>query len=461
MLHLPLSPGLRPLLFSLLAFASVASLRSQSTDGSTLQEKPGLALIKPQPWSKEGEATVYEFQGFFDRSTSGAGYYEFHKGADKRQIPTSRIVKVVIYPDPSLIKDIVNPEDRQKIFTEIENLKTIRTRFPATSTYLDPSLKKMADELALYDSGKVKKDGVWISKTSYDADQATNLINLLKTDVVNADPPSSFDFTNDPKVDALKTLGKTNPSIQKSLDDITITYSKALRKEKRTKILARLAEPSMPLPEAQTAVKQLKDLQPEEDSKSSIFIKSWDSASATEAAASAQAATLAPLIEKELVGVQVTDTPPVLSPDLAKQVAALSETLKQFLATRPSPQLIAASGRAIAVSSIGLGFDKLKVLFANKQFLDAREITDDLARQCRQVGPETTRVVASLQSYASGKIKEFTGLREEAKLLADANKPADALVKYQAAYDVIPDNSVSDSINQLKLALPSPSPAKK
>lgn len=420
-----------------------------------------MALIKPQPWSKENEATVYEFQAFFDRSTTGAGYYEFHKGADKRQIPTGRIVKVIIYPDPSLIKDILTPADRQKLFAEQEELKAIRARFPATSTYLDPSMKKMADEIALYDSGKVKKDGAWISKTSYDADQATNLINLLRTDVVNADPPSSFDFTNDPKVDALKNLGKTNPSIQKSLDDITTTYNKALRKEKRAKLLARLADPSLTLAEAQAAIKQLKDLKPEEDPQCAAFITKWEAATATMASCTAQAATLAPLVEQELKGVQITDAPPVLSPDLIKQISALDDTLRRFLNTRPSPQLVAASGPAKAVTSTGLGFDKLKVLFTNKQFLDARGIIDDLAPQSRQVGPETTRVVASLQSYIAGQVKEFTGLREEAKLLADANKPVEALAKYEAAYLVIPDNTVGDTINQLKQALPSPSPKKK
>ncbi|CAN5549965.1 hypothetical protein BH09VER1_BH09VER1_25010 [soil metagenome] len=462
MLHLPLFPGLRPVLFSLLVFASATGLRSQSTDGSTLQEKPGLALIKPQPWSKPEEATVYEFQAFYDRSTTGAGYYEFHKDTLKRQVATGRLVKVVLYPDPSQTKDVVGPADRQKIFDTIEELKGVKANFPATSTYLDPSIKKMSEELALYDAGKVKKDGTWISKTTYDADQATNLINLLKTDVVNADPPSTFDFNGDPKVDALKKLAATNPSIKKSLDDITTTYNKALRKEKRNKLLARLADPALPLSEAKTAVAQLKALQPDEDpAKSAIFIKSWDTAFATMTAAMAQASTLAPLIEKELSGVQIKDAPPVLSPDLAKQIAALNETLKQFIAARPAPQLIAASGRGLAVGSIGLGFDKLKGDFADRQFFDAREIIDDLARQSRQVGPETTRVVVSLQGYIAGKIKEFTDLREEAKLLAESGKPAEALVKYQAAYDLIPDSGVSDSINQLKLALPSPSPAKK
>jgi len=118
MLHLPLTPGFRPLLLALLVLASTGRLLSQAAvDGSTIHEKSGIALIKPQAWSKEGEATVFEFQGYIDRASGGAGYYEFRTKLDKRQVPVSRIVKIIIYPDPAQFTEVITQADRQKLVT--------------------------------------------------------------------------------------------------------------------------------------------------------------------------------------------------------------------------------------------------------------------------------------------------------------------------------------------------------
>lgn len=456
MLHNPLFTGLRSFLSVLLILGSGGELRSQTPDGSVLQEKAGVALVKPQPWSKENEATVYEFQGFFDRSSGGAGYYEFHKGADKRQVPISRIVKIVIYPDSAKIKDVLTPADRLKIETGINDLKSLRAKFPATSTYIDPFIQKLNDELVQYDSGKVKINGAWISKQSYDTEKAANLITLLKADVAHADPPSSFEFATDPKVVALKEVATRNPQIKQSFDEVSANYFSLLRKEKRAKILVRLAEPTMPMAEAQTAIGQLKALEPAEDAKSVAFLKAWESGQAIVTTANAQATTLGPLLEKELSDAPITDAPPQLSDDLTKKIIALNDTMRQFVASRPPPQLIAAANPALAIGAIGVGLPKLQALFTAKQFLDAKEVADDLARQAHQVGPATVRIVAGLQSYTAKKTKEYNSLREEAKLLSDAKKPADALLKYQAAYEIIPDSGLNDIINHLKQTPPPP-----
>ena len=85
----------------LLCFTAV-TLRSQPGDGFNVQERAGVVLVKPQPWSKNAEATVLEFQSFINRTadgTSGAGYYEFRtKNADRRQVQVGRIVKLCCLP---------------------------------------------------------------------------------------------------------------------------------------------------------------------------------------------------------------------------------------------------------------------------------------------------------------------------------------------------------------------------
>ena len=88
---------------AILLCLTASTFQGQSGDGFSVQQRPGLALIKPQPWSKDSEAAVLEFQAFINRTadgTPGAGYYEFRtKQAGRRQVPVGRIVKLVVYPD--------------------------------------------------------------------------------------------------------------------------------------------------------------------------------------------------------------------------------------------------------------------------------------------------------------------------------------------------------------------------
>ena len=78
-----------------------------------------------------------EFEAFINRTadgTSGAGYYEFRtKKANRRQVPTARIVKLVVYPSIEEIKEIVTPDDRRTVIAKIEELQ-------ATAKHLPPKL---------------------------------------------------------------------------------------------------------------------------------------------------------------------------------------------------------------------------------------------------------------------------------------------------------------------------------
>ncbi len=106
-----LRPGLPlPVVLVTLSFGNLHSQTAQSVGGS-VQEKAGIALVKPQPWAKDSEATVVEFQSYINRT----GYYEFaSKSGTKRQVPASKVVKVVEYSVPEQIQEMVTAEERQK-----------------------------------------------------------------------------------------------------------------------------------------------------------------------------------------------------------------------------------------------------------------------------------------------------------------------------------------------------------
>lgn len=460
MLHRP--PPFRLLAITCLLLGGSIGKSLAQADGFTLQERPGIALVKPQPWSKDADATVAEFEAFIDRTASGggaAGYYEFHsKAGTKKQVPSSRVVKMVVYPDPQLIPEIVNTSERAKLQSTIDEIKSVVAKFPATKAYLDPSLKKLGAELAQFDSGKVKTNNIWIPKAAYMKEQANKLLGLIKGDISRANPPGSFDLENDPRYVALKEYSASDPTIKASTTELADSYARVVRAEKRKALLARLANPTLVMPEAQVAVAQLKSLKPEEDARSAAFVKAWDSGAATVKDISADGAKLATALEDEMKPVTTEDAAPQFSPGLDKEISALNDKMTIFVASKPPQQFLTESKQALAVCATGIDFKKLATLFQEKQFLMAKDLLDNLSRQSANIGPETSRVIGGLQRFTATKIDEFTRLREEAKLLAGSGKQAEALVKYEDAFTVIPDPGVGDEIAKLKPADPAATP---
>ncbi|MFZ4683962.1 MAG: hypothetical protein ACOYMS_15760, partial [Terrimicrobiaceae bacterium] len=309
---------------------------------------------------------------------------------------------------------------------------------------------------AMYDAGKVKFDGAWISRSDFVKTQAANLVELLKADIIRASPPSSLDLANDPKYLALVEFSASNPGIKALTAELAASHGKLVRAEKRKTLLQRLTDASMTLPAATEAVNQLKALQPAEDPQSAAFVKLWDAGSATVKGTTEEASTLAKSLETELAANKVEDAAPKLSPELDASISALNDKMTLLVASKPPPQLITGSRQALAVCAVGTGVKKLQVIFTEKRYLEAKDLLDNLSRQTPFVGPESTRVVTGLQQFTATKIDEFTRLREEAKLLADSGKKTEALVKYEDAFSVIPDNSVGDEIAKLKPAAPVP-----
>ena len=438
---------LLPLNFSLLA---------QNEGGFTVQEKPGIALVKPQAWSKNDQATVMEFEAFTDRTvkgTPGAGYYEFKtKGADKRQIPAAKVVKLLVYPDPQNFPNVISKPERDAIATLIKEMKDAVVQFPAAQTYINPPLKKLDAELVQYDSGKVKVDGVWQAREAYLSGQITTLNGQLRADLVRAKPSSSFELDADPRFLALQELAGSSPSANTIVKELTALRDKLVREESRNDLLARLSDTSISLAEAQGAVARLKSLQPEEDPKSVAFLKKWETGEASIKSMKETAAPLSQALEVELTAIQSNDTPPHLTSELAVKIAPLRDQVRLFSSSNPPPVLVMENKAPLALAQVTEGFIKLEPLFQEKRFLDARDILDGLIGKAEIVGPQTLRVVVGLQAFAGGKIEQFTRQREEAKLLLDSGKKDEALAKFEEAFATIPDNGVAEQIAQLKPA---------
>lgn len=447
-------PRITHLCPALLLCLAAASLCAQSGDGFVVRERAGLVFVKPQPWSKDNEATMFEFQAFINRTAdggSGAGYYEFRtKSTDRRQVPTARIVKLVIYPDVRQFRDIVGPEDRRVLVSAIEELKSVSAQYPSSRTHLEPFIGQLSDEVARYDSGEVKSEGVWIPRETYVKRLAIKLAGLLKADIARARPPSSLSLEDDPKFTGLKELAETNSDAKRLATEISAHFAELVRAEKRGDLLVKLNRPGTSLAEAQTTVEQLKALRPGEDAKAAALVKAWESGVAFVETTSSESNRISSQLERELGGFRASGGLPDISPGLENQISALNGRITRFLATKPPSQLSGAVEKASAVCRAETAFTKLKTILAEKQYIEAKDALDDLAPWAILIGPQTARVVSALQRQAVEKIEQFTRLRAEGKLLAESGKKREALEKFEAAFAVIPDPEIGQQVSQLK-----------
>ncbi len=447
-------PRLASFCSALLLCATAPSPAAQSGSGFVVQKRAGVVFVKPQPWSRDSEATVLEFQAFINRTADGgfgAGYYEFQtKNADRRQIPTARIVKLVIYPDVQEFGDIIGLPDRRVLVSAIEDLERVTAKYPSSRPYLEPSIGKLNEEIAQFDSGNVKSQGVWVSRQTYAKRVATKLASQLKVEIARARPPSSMNLEEDPRFISLKDLTATSADAQRLATEVSGYLEALVRDEKRSDLLAKLARPATTLPQSKALVEELKTLRPSEDPKAAAFISTWDSGLATAEAASAEAEELCASLERELTEFNSPEGLPNISAELDKGIFALKGRITRFMAAKPPSQLIGMIQRAVAICDTEADFTKLKAIFVGKQYLEAKDVLDDLTRRAGLIGPQTVRVVAALQRSTVERIEEFTRLRAEGKLLVESGKKLEALEKFDAAFAVVPDAEVGQQISQLK-----------
>jgi len=431
-------------------------------DGTTLQEKPGVALIKPQPWSRESDATVTEFKAFFDRTAAGggaAGYYEFYtvKG-QKRQVEAGKVVKLVIYPDADKIADLKDAQTRKNVDATLVEIDEILRKFPATKTYIQPYLTKLKAMLARYDGGEVKVAGEWMSKDVHSAKQAQDLKTLLIADIIRAQPPGSFDMINDPRYQALQTMAEGNPSVQKLLTEVEDKQASTTRIQKRKDVVEKLKNATLTRAKAQTLIDELKTQKADEDAVAKMVVNKWDKALVTEKEVQEESPELAAQMEQEMASVQ-PETVPVLSESLDTKLSPFSQKVAIFFATQPPVQIAADLKQARALELVYKDLKILQPLIPAKQYLEAKGSLDELSRQAELIGPETAKVVGALQKLASAKVDEFSRMRSDAQLLADSGQKEKALAKYEEAFAVVADPGVAEQIKLLKGEAPAPSPS--
>ena len=409
------------------------------------KETPGVALVKPQPWSQDDLATALEFVGFSDHS----GYYEFRTAKTSNlQVSTSKIVKLVIYPESP--QSITTAEQRAAIQKTLEEFAALSTKYPSVARQLEKASAPLKADAAKYDSGNVKDDGQWLARSIYYRQKAAKLADLLRPELTDAPNIKEIDLTADQYYLGLQDLAKAEPSVSSIVDSMRSLYQSLVRKADRDALLNQLNSPSLGYDHALDLVKQLKALQPVEDARASLYVQSWDAAVAAAGRLNKQVTETQTEFENAM---PVSDDPanvPAIPGDLSASLDKLSEAMKAFRAGSPSSVIRAPLQLGDALVSCGEKFPGLAKQIQAREYLDAKSVLDPLANQADLIGPKTSKALAATQKKLSADIEKFQTLRNEAKMLSENQKIDEALKKYQQAYEIIPAKDVAAQIDSLK-----------
>ncbi|MDX2079552.1 MAG: hypothetical protein SFU53_02090 [Terrimicrobiaceae bacterium] len=441
----------RPLVLSVfLSLAGGGLVSAQTGDGSRPQEKPGIALVKPQPWSSDEQATVLEFQAFIDRtvkSSPGAGYFVFRTTRmPEYQVPAARVVKLVVFPD--IPATLSNSEERAQLESAIKELEAIAKRVPFAGTALRASIAGLRAESSKYDSGFIKEEGAWIPRSEYFKRQASSLATLARADIDEAPNIREFDLTSNQYFRGLQDLAATETSLRPMVEGVRAYFDAARRKSARNDVLAKLQRPGLGRPEAEVLIAELRKLRPTEDAKANLFLKQWDDASAAAGELTNQIESVQAEFESTIGG-EPGATPTVPEP-LAAKIKDLSALVDRYRSGNPPAAIVVPLAAADAMKGMVERLPAVSKAVAAKQFLDAKEDLDPLVRDASKIGPKTGEALMVIQRHVTGEIEKFVKLRNEGKALADADKIEEAVAKYQAAYAVLPDREVAATLEDLK-----------
>lgn len=444
-LHRPLFGKFLP--FILLSCSGLLPLWSpaQTTDSQRTKESPGLALVKPQAWSKEDQATALEFLGFTDHS----GYCEFRTARTPNyQVASAKIVKLVIYPDSP--KSLTTAEQRASLQKTIDDFAALSAKFPSAARQLDKATVPLKADAEKYDAGSVKDGGQWILRGVYYRQKAAALADLLRPELMAAPRIKEVDLTMNQYFLGLQDLAKAEPSVSGVLEGIRTLYQSLVRKADRDALLNQLNSPAVGFDQAVDLVKQLKALRPGEDARANLFVQSWDTAVANAGKLTTQITDTQTQFEAAMPATVDSVKVPTLSPELSANLDALADTVKKFRAGSPPPAIHVPLQLADTMRTCGEKFPGMAKQVQAREFLDAKSVLDPLTSQVDIIGPKTAKALSGLQKKLAAEIEKFQALRNEGKMLAENDKIEEALKKYQAAFAIIPAKDVAAQIDALK-----------
>jgi len=145
-------------LLALLTVATLSAQTSLSGDGRQAVEKSGIALVKPQKWSKPNEAVVMRFTAYTNRG----GYFVLRTpSGQERQVWVEQIVGGVPLPNPEIPAEIITPAQRNALQDQVGRLKQLVIQVPSAKIDIEQFAKPLVEAIKRYDGGEVRVSDKW------------------------------------------------------------------------------------------------------------------------------------------------------------------------------------------------------------------------------------------------------------------------------------------------------------
>jgi hypothetical protein len=426
----------------------IVPLHAQERDGNTIVQTPGIALVKPQPWSKPAESEVVKFSAFTDRTargSAGAGYFVLRLPSGKdTQIPSARVVKLIL--NPKMPTELVDDSQRRELQKSIDEITAAIAAVPAAAAALNDYLKPLQVAAARYDADEVMVGpNKWETREKNRQSEIAKIELRLRRAMTEAKIKKDFDLNSNADFAKLMELAETDAALKARLDAMKVECAKLVSREEQDAILAKLQSPLSPSAAA-LLLDQLKALSDPSPRTTSV-LRQADVASALTKDIDNLKQSFESLWNEESLS---TGALPDVPADTVTQIDALTSKIAVFHAGAPPAGIWLPSSTFDACVSIKNALPTLQARLTERDYRAAIEGINALSAPTRQIGPKTTEALESLKSYANGQIAKFSALVDEGNTLLTGTDKKLAVAKFQEALAIMPDANLEKRISEIK-----------
>jgi hypothetical protein len=426
----------------------IVPLHAQERDGNTIVQTPGIALVKPQPWSKPAESEVVKFTAFTDRTargSAGAGYFVLRLPSGKdTQIPSARVVKLIL--NPKMPTELVDDSQRRELQKSIDEITAAIAAVPAAAAALNDYLKPLQVAAARYDADEVMVGpNKWETREKNRQSEIAKIELRLRRAMTEAKIKKDFDLNSNADFAKLMELAETDAALKARLDAMKVECAKLVSREEQDAILAKLQSPLSPSAAA-LLLDQLKALSDPSPRTTSV-LRQADVASALTKDIDTLKQSFESLWNEESLS---TGALPDVPADTVAQIDALTSKIAVFHAGAPPAGIWLPSSTFDACVSIKNALPTLQARLTERDYRAAIEGINALSAPTRQIGPKTTEAIESLKSYANGQIAKFSALVDEGNTLLTGTDKKLAVAKFQEALAIMPDANLEKRISEIK-----------
>jgi len=429
-------------LLALLTVATLSAQTSLSGNGRQAVEKSGIALVKPQKWSKPNEAVVMRFTAYTNRG----GYFVLRTpSGQERQVWVEQIVGGVPLPNPEIPAEIITPAQRNALQDQVGRLKQLVIQVPSAKIDIEQFAKPLREAVQRYDAGEVRVSGLWDSASKFRMREFYLAENQLQKTIDSEADKSKFDLENNSLFKQLVELSQNDTTLQARVEAIRVNLQKQIAVQHRAQILDQLNNPNTSDADAAQLIAELKAIKNHDEKISGILEQDL-----TARALSDIIENFKQEMDGYFAGLKPDATPQKLPAELELRNKILSEQIEKFRNSGPPAAIRIPEENAKALSEISASLPKLSGLFEQRNYSEAATLLSRLTPLATRIGPSTEAVFVSLKTAATKQVDLFTKLRTEAEVAQKEGNAKEAIAKYSAALEVSPNAELSAKIYQLK-----------